>query len=349
MNDITFDEVLSAYYSCRKRKRNSNQQIEFEFNLESNLWELYLELKSEKYVPEFHIFFIVLKPKPREVWAASFKDRIVHHLLFNRIKFIEEDYIQTTYACIKQRGTLKAAKDVQKTFRKLWQQRSEYRVLQVDISNFYVSIDKDIIRTQLYPKIDNLTTIHLLNLFINQDPTKNFIYQGNEKLRLLIPESKSLLNKETGLPIGNLTSQFFANNYLNNFDWFCKNKITDYYFRYMDDLIFILPKEKSIQATLSMINDYLLKLNMRLNQKKTKHNKLENGVNYVGYIIKPFSIYIRNATKNRAKLAINPKSINSYFGMMIHLNCYNLRKSIAIKNDLKRSYYAKLIPPKTSP
>lgn len=344
MNDITFDEVLSAYYSCRKRKRNSKQQIEFEFNLESNLWELYLELKYEKYVPGFHIFFIVLKPKPREVWAASFKDRIVHHLLFNRIKFIEEDYIKTTYACIKQRGTLKAAKDVQKAFRKLWPNNKEYRVLQVDISNFYVSINKETIKTQLYPKINNSTTLYLINLFINQDPTENFIYQGDEKLRLLIPENKSLLNKETGLPIGNLTSQFFANNYLNDFDWFCRNEITEYYFRYMDDLIFILPKEKSIKSIISLINEYLLKLNMKLNPKKTKHNKLENGVNFVGYIIKPFSIYIRNSTKNKAKLAVNPKSINSYFGMMTHLNCYNLRKSIAIKNNLKMSYYKKLIP-----
>lgn len=77
MNDITFEEVVTSYYDCRRNKRNTSQQLKFEFHLEKNLWNLYEELKNETYIPSSHLFFIITKPKPREVWAAEFKDRIV--------------------------------------------------------------------------------------------------------------------------------------------------------------------------------------------------------------------------------------------------------------------------------
>ena len=146
MNDITFEEVITAYYDCRKNKRNTKQQLEFEFHLENNLWNLYEELKNETYTPSSHLFFIITKPKPREVWAAEFRDRIVHHLIYNRTYHIEKDYIPTTYACLRNRGTLQCAKDVQKSLRNLWKDKDNYRILHVDIANFFVSIDKNQIK-----------------------------------------------------------------------------------------------------------------------------------------------------------------------------------------------------------
>ena len=343
MNDITFQEIITAYYDCRRNKRNTKQQLEFEFHLENNLWNLCEELKNETFTPSSHLFFIITKPKPREVWAAEFRDRIVHHLIYNRTYKIEEDYIPTTYACLKNRGTLQCAKDVQKTLRNLWKYRNEYLLLHVDIANFFVSIDKNQIKKDLYPKIHNETTIQLLELFINQNPTEKYYYKGKPKLRELIENRKSLFDKPSGLPIGNLTSQIFANHYLNNFDWYCKNEITEYYFRYMDDMLFVVHKNQKISVVIQKVNDYLETLNMKLNPCKTKHNKLEYGVNFCGYIIKPFSIYIRNSTKQRAKFATKSQSINSYYGMMRHINCYNLRKSIAKRNNLIMYQYEKLI------
>jgi len=343
VNDITFQEIITAYYDCRRNKRNTKQQLEFEFHLENNLWNLYEELKNETFTPSSHLFFIITKPKPREVWAAEFRDRIVHHLIYNRTYKIEEDYIPTTYACLKNRGTLQCAKDVQKTLRNLWKYKNDYLLLHVDIANFFVSIDKNQIKKDLYPKIHNKTTIKLLELFINQNPTEKYYYKGKPKLRELIENRKSLFDKPSGLPIGNLTSQIFANHYLNNFDWYCKNEITEYYFRYMDDMLFVVHKNQKISVVIQKLNDYLETLNMKLNPCKTKHNKLEYGVNFCGYIIKPFSIYIRNSTKQRAKFATKSQSINSYYGMMRHINCYNLRKSIAKRNNLVMYCYEKLI------
>lgn len=342
MNDITFEEVVTAYYDCRRNKRNTSQQLKFEFHLEKNLWNLYEDLKNETYTPSSHLFFIITKPKPREVWAAEFRDRIVHHLIYNRTYQIEKDYIPTTYACLRNRGTLQCAKDVQKTLRTLWKQKDNYLLLHVDIANFFVSIDKNQIKKDLYPKIENETTIKLLGLFINQNPTEKYYYKGKPKLRDLIEDRKSLFGKPTGLPIGNLTSQIFANHYLNNFDWYCKNEITKHYFRYMDDMLFLVHKDQKISKVIEDVNGYLKTLNMQLNPYKTTHNKLEYSVNFCGYIIKPFSIYIRNSTKQRAKFATKPQSINSYYGMMRHINCYNLRKSIAIRNNLNMIQYKKL-------
>ncbi len=343
MNDIIFQEVVTAYYDCRKNKRNTAQQIKFEFNLEENLWNLYEDLKNETYTPGSHLYFIITKPKPREVWAANFRDRVVHHILYNRITHIEDTYIKTSYACLKNRGTLRCAKDFQKLLRKLWKFKENYRFLKVDIANFYVSIDKEILKSKIRKISNNPKTIELLCLFADQNPTLNYFYKGDPILKKLIIERKTLFGKPTGLPIGNLTSQVFANLYLNDYDHWILENISPYYYRYLDDMIFIIPKEVSITQTINSINEELSKLNLQLNPCKTTHNRIECGVNLSGYIVKPFSLYIRNSTKYRVKRATESQSINSYYGLMRHANCYNLRKSIAIKNNLTMFNYSKLI------
>ena len=343
MNDITFEEVIKAYYDCRKNKRNTAQQIKFEFRLEENLWNLYEELKNETYRPGSHIYFIITKPKPREVWAANFRDRIVHHILYNRISDIEKTYIKTSYACLKNKGTLRCAKDFQKCLRSLWKTKDEYRYLQVDIANFYVSIDKEILKSKIREVTNNSKTQELLGLFVDQNPTEKFFYKGDHQLKSLIPKRKTLFGKKTGLPIGNLTSQMFANLYLNELDHWILNNITSYYFRYLDDMVLILPKSKSINQTIDQLNEFLSILNLHLNPCKSRHNVLDSGVNLSGYIVRPFSVYIRNSTKYRAKRATKVQSINSYYGLLRHVNCYNLRKSIAKRNNLQMHQYQKLI------
>jgi hypothetical protein len=111
----------------------------------------------------------------------------------------------------------------------------------------------------------------------------------------------------------------------------------------MNDMLFVVHKKQKISEVIQEVNNYLEILNMKLNPCKTTHNKLEYGVNFSGYIIKPFSIYIRNSTKQKAKFATETQSINSYYGMMRHINCYNLRKSIAKRNNLLMYQYEKLI------
>jgi RNA-directed DNA polymerase len=135
----------------------------------------------------------------------------------------------------------------------------------------------------------------------------------------------------------------FANLYLNEFDHFVLKNITPHYFRYLDDMVFVIPKSKSIKNILKILDEFLLTLNLKLNPSKTKHNFVNSGVNLTGFIVKPFSLYIRNSTKYRAKRALKKEAINSYYGLMGQANCYNLRVSIAKRNNFTMFYYQKLI------
>jgi len=215
-------DLFRAYFDCRKNKRNTASALEFEFNLESNLMQLYHELKEGKYEIGRSICFVVLKPKPREVWAANFRDRIVHHLVYNAIKDrFYNRFIYDTYSCIPKKGTLASAKRIQhfsRSITKNYTQNAYY--LKADLSNFFVSIDKKILFNQLKRYVFEEWILELLEQIIFHDPKPNAFIKSSKKKFRFIPNYKSLwhTSRGKGLPIGNLTSQFFSNVYLNDLD-----------------------------------------------------------------------------------------------------------------------------------
>lgn len=139
LSDITYDELLQAYISCRKHKRWKHSAIKFELNLEDNLLKLYKDLITGKYKISKSDTFIILDPKYREIFAANFRDRIVHHLLIKRmVNSFEEYYSDSTYSCRKGRGTLTAALKLQQ----LMKEHPDMWVLGLDVSSFFPSINK---------------------------------------------------------------------------------------------------------------------------------------------------------------------------------------------------------------
>ena len=164
--DFTIQDLYKAYYECRRRKRSSLSAMEFEFDLESNMMKLYDELKSGEYKIGVSICFVVLKPKPREVWAASFRDRIVHHLVYNAIKDrFYSTFIEDTFSCIPGRGTLNAAKRVAKHAKAVtndYTKKAYY--LKADLKNFFVSIDKNI----LYLMITMILVMKYIHQYYHQ-------------------------------------------------------------------------------------------------------------------------------------------------------------------------------------
>jgi len=149
--DLFFAELVQAYFDCRRTKRNSNSALAFEANLERNLRHLYDELVEGAWAPGRSICFVVTHPKPREVWASGFRDRIVHHLLCNRVapRFYA-GFTADTCACIPGRGTLYGAKRLESQVRSItqnWSVPAHY--MKLDLSNFFVSIRKAILRDQL--------------------------------------------------------------------------------------------------------------------------------------------------------------------------------------------------------
>lgn len=359
--NFTFTELVQAYFDCRKNKRNTASALEFEQALERNLTKLYDELKSGNYVPGKSICFVITRPKYREVWAADFRDRIVHHLFYNKISpRFYATFIADSCACIPERGTLYAAKRLESKIRSTtenWQKPCFY--LKCDLANFFVAIDKNILHTQLAAKIPEPWWLQLADLILFHDPRLNFEFRGCIDTANKVPAHKRLINHPShlGLPIGNLSSQFFANIYLNALDQFVKHKIgAKHYIRYVDDFVILHESPQWLNDALSQINAFLpAKLNAKLNPTKTILQPVDRGVDFVGQVIKPWHRYTRKRTVNEAisQIKKTPKNkifevANSYLGLIGQASSHHhdramlgkalLNKGCTIKSDLTKIY-----------
>lgn len=262
MHEIfNLENIYKAYLDCRKNKRKTINALKFERNLEDNLFLLEKQLLNKTYRPDRSIVFVVTSPKPREVFAASFRDRIIHHLLVREIeKMGEVILIYDTFACRKNKGIHLAIARLKKFILKISQnynQKTYYA--QLDINSFFTSIDHDILYSLFEKLISNKKKsirwkqdiLWLANLIIYHKPTENYVIKGEKSLFSLIPNHKSLFYAENkkGLPIGNHSSQFLANLYLNELDQFIKRELkTRGYIRYVDDFILLSQsKEQLIQ------------------------------------------------------------------------------------------------------
>lgn len=327
--DLTVDELLCAYYDCRRRKRTTINALQFEENLERNIMALYRELMDGSYRPGTSICFVVTRPKPREVWAADFRDRIVHHLLYNRIADrFHRSFIADSCACIPGRGTLYGARRLEHKVRSItrnWSRRGYY--LKLDLANFFVSIDKNLLRELLAKKISEPWVMWLTETVLCHDPRKDVRIKGTPELFRLIPQHKSLFNQPAhlGLPIGNLSSQFFANVYLNPLDQHVKHRVgARHYIRYVDDMVLLHESPEWLSQAGREIGAFVSdRLGLALNPRKTILQPIERGVDFVGQIIKPWRRVLRRTTIENAMNRVAGRdgedfvrSANSYFGLL---------------------------------
>jgi RNA-directed DNA polymerase len=289
-----FDDLVQAWLDCRANKRNTASALAFEERLEANLCDLHAQLQSSTYRPGRSICFVNLRPRPREVWAADFKDRIVHHLLYNRIspRFYAR-FIANSCACIPGRGTLYAAQRLEHSVRSIshnWSRPAHY--LKCDLANFFVAIDKHTLQAQIAKQVHEAWWLQLAEVILFHDPRQNVEHRGNAALLARVPPHKSLFNAppDTGLPIGNLSSQFFANVHLDALDQFCKHQIkAGHYVRYVDDFILLHEDPQWLHQALKRIEAWLpATLGVHLNPRKTILQPVDRGIDFVGHIIKPW-------------------------------------------------------------
>jgi len=349
--DFSFSELVDAYFDCRKNKRNTATALAFELNLERNLSRLHDELISGDYRPDRSICFVVTRPKPREVWAADFRDRIVHHLLYNRIapRFYAS-FIVDSCACIPGRGTLYAAQRLEAKIRSItqnWKRPAHY--LKLDLANFFVSIDKNVLRGQIAARVTELWWLRLAETILFHDPRQNFELRGAPGLLELVPPHKRLGNQPThlGLPIGNLSSQFFANVYLNALDQHVKHRIrAKHYIRYVDDFILLHESPQWLNAAHDDIETFLpATLHARLNPSKTILQPIDRGVDFVGHVIKPWFTRTRPRTVRTAinRIACMDSSdvftaANSYFGLLRQAPHGHADQALLAKAVLRRGH-----------
>lgn len=313
MKIFTYKKIYKAYLQCRENKRSTINALRFEINLENNLEKLLDELKNNKYRPGRSICFVVTEPCAREIFAADFRDRVVHHLFVNElIAKAEKMFIFDSYACRKNKGTHKAVKRLS-DFIKL--ETNNYKkgawFMKMDIQNFFMSIDRQTLYMAALELIDKhketdnwkADIAELAGIIIFHDPKSNYIRKGNPALSALVPTYKSLLNQpaDKGLPIGNYSSQFFANLYMNKLDHYIKRRLKcKFYIRYVDDLVLLSRSNEKLKENRDKINLFLEKtLNLKLNRKKTIVQPINKGIDFLGYFLKNNKIHPRRNVTGR--------------------------------------------------
>ncbi|SDU96614.1 RNA-directed DNA polymerase [Pseudomonas vancouverensis] len=323
-----FSELVQAYYDCRRTKRNSASALAFEMDLEKNLIGLHSDLIAGTYRLGRSICFVVTRPKAREVWAAAFRDRVVHHLLYNRVapRFYAS-FIADSCACIPGRGTLYAAKRLEAKIRSASQNWSKpIFYLKCDLANFFVAIDKEVLRQQLAAKITEPWWLALAEQILMHDPREDYEVRSPAHLFNRVPQHKRLTAQPArlGLPIGNLSSQFFANVYLDALDQFAKHQLgAKHYVRYVDDFVFLHESPQQLNQWLAQVEAFLPSLGAKLNPTKTILQPVDRGVDFVGHVIKPWRRTTRKRSLAQAlkRTASAPaedlrETANSYFGLL---------------------------------
>lgn len=363
-NVIELDALFEAYYDCRKNKRRTINALSFEVDFEQNLVDLWRDINNHKYYPGRSIAFIVTKPVLREVFAADFRDRVVHHLIINKLNHIfESKFIEDSYSCREGKGTLYGVKKIAKYLKECSNNYTQdCYILKMDIKSFFMSIDKRILFRKVrelivenYFEADKELMIELVHKIIFNNPEKNCHIKGKRSDWKDLPKSKSLFTTSPfkGLPIGNLTSQIFANYYMSEFDDYVKKDLgIEYYGRYVDDFVIIHKNKRFLIEIQDKMKEFMWqKLGLTLHPKKVYLQHYTKGVKFIGAVIKPHREYIANRTKGNLyeKMDIYNKqivndyksvrnnlddvvsSINSYLGFMIHYKSFNIRKKMLEK------------------
>ena len=345
---VTIEEVLAAYFDCRKHKRNKQSAVAFEANLPHNIYTLAQELSDGSYTIGVSRCFVVTTPTPREVWAASFRDRVVHHVLYNRTApiFIPT-FSAASSACLPGRGTLYGSKRLERFIRsgtQNWQK--EMYFLQMDISNFFVSIQKDILSRLHAQKIHCPWTLRLVEQVLRHDPTQNYTFSGDRAKLALVPPHKSLFNTHPcmGLPIGNLPSQFDANIYMDVLDQYVQHTIKPQgYVRYVDDFVLVDTDIEKIKNAKDAIEQFLWERLLLLpNPTKTKMGSVYQGVDFVGRVILPHRTTPRRRLERNAMQDIRSgqstaESITSRLGLMRQSKSYAARQRV-VREALRLGY-----------
>lgn len=324
---LTFAEMLVAHERARTNKTSRLEVMNFEFNLECNIVNLIRAIKLGRYQVGAYREFTIYEPKERIIKALPYRDRVVHQWYIHAFikPYYEVRFIKDTYACIEGRGTHQAVKTLQKYLSSMELKVGTYYILKMDISKFFYHIDHNIL-------------LRILNKRI--------------KDKQLLAFTKVLLNdgEGVGIPIGNYTSQYFANIYLNELDQYVKHALRlKYYVRYMDDFIILVKDKERAKLVFGLIKQFLRQeLKLELNPK-SKYYPSNLGVDFCGFRLWTTHRLVRQRSlkgmQSRLKWWVKLKnkgelkkehwflSYQSWLGHVGHADTYNLR--LKVNNQLK--------------
>lgn len=356
-------DLFRAYYDARRHKRNTRSQLAFEIDSEHNLITLYEQIRDRTYRPSPGICFITDKPVKREIFASPFRDRVVHHLLFNYLAPIfERRMIYDSYSCRKGKGTSAGIARIEHHIRSCSDNytRQAY-VLKLDLRGYFMSIDKRLLYDIISRTVAGVRNVgfdrdladFLLRSILLRDPLKDCSIVGRKSDWVGLPPSKSLFESPpgVGLPIGDLTSQLFSNIYMNELDQYAKRRLKcRHYGRYVDDFYIVHRSRNYLKTLIPDIRDFLEKrLMLELHPDKIELRHHTQGIRFLGAYVKPYRRYptarttasfrhvmtrieeeCRRHEPSSKRLTRMLSQINSYCGYLGHFRSYRiLRRQFA--------------------
>lgn len=346
---FTYNEIYKAYLDCYKNKKNSPSAIRFRENLLYNIRKLTDEINSFTYYPLPSTTFVITDPKLREVFAADFRDRVIHHLIINELlPYFENYFIPESFSCMPSRGTLYGVQTMAKYMEEC---EDSWYVMKMDVRSFFMSISKSLLASRLDAFVCNVykdsrkidTLRYIISVTVLHDPTTNCKRKGNLDLWNIFPPEKSLfsLPPDKGLPIGNLSSQMFANFYMTPLDYYIKDVLgIKLYGRYVDDFMMYGPKEVLLDAAPKIREFAKTNLGIEISESKFYIQPYRRGAKFIGSTIKPGRIYCGNRVRGELEKKIYQtypclenkdefiSSVNSYLGLIRHYSSYNIRKDL---------------------
>lgn len=350
---VTTGDMLQAYFDCRKRKRRTASAVVYEMDYEARLIQLRDRINARTYLPGKSICFIVTRPRYREVFAASFEDRIVHHYIALRLEpLFEQIFSPRTYNCRKGKGQLYGIKQLQDDLRKLSRNYTrDCWVMKLDLKGFFMSIDRQmlarmidafIVKHYTGPDIEDLR--YVCRVAVLHAPEKNCERHSPLSLWGFLEWYKSFFTNTPGkgVAIGNLFAQLFANFLLNLLDWYLEELGIIYHGRYVDDFYTAHEDKAVLLAAVPKIRAKLAEYGLALNEKKFYLQHYTKGVEFTGMIVKPGRTYIcnrvltnfinavrrLNAAKDLRQVRHAVCSINSYLGLLRQCNEYGKRVEV---------------------
>lgn len=350
---ITTEDILQAYFDCRKNKRRTASATVYEMDYESKLIALRDRINARTYTPGKSICFVVTRPRYREVFAASFEDRIVHHYIANRLEpLFEKIFSPRTFNCRKGKGQLYGVEQLKQDIKDCSQNYTrDCYIMKLDLSGFFMSIVKAMLADMIdrfivdyYDGPDKEDLRYVCRVVVLHEPEYNCERHSPAHFWDYLPPHKSLFTNGRGLgvAIGNLFAQLFANFLLNDLDWFLEEIGIIYHGRYVDDFYCIGTDKAKLLAAVPKIRAKLAEYRLRLNEKKFYIQHYRKGTKFTGAWVKPHRVHTDNRAinsfigavkklnkaKDIAEIESAVSSINSYMGLLRHANEYRKRRKI---------------------
>jgi retron-type reverse transcriptase len=323
---ISLENLFSAWAEFRQNKNNRLDIQEFKFNLEDVIFELHERLKNKTWTPDKYIAFYIKDPKLRHIHKATVRDRVFNQALFRVLyQIFDPIFIFDSFSCRIGKGVHKGSERLQNFARKLsGNYRKPIYALKCDVRKYFDNISHEKMFELIKRKVSDPDVLDIIFMIINSFHVK----------------------PGKGLPLGNVTSQLFANIYLNELDQFAKHELkAKYYIRYCDDFIILHEDKTFLQEMIKKIDVFLkTKLDLSLHPNKVTIRRLSEGIDFLGYIVMPYFKVVRLSTKKRILRKIRNAQRNlknnliseesfehilqSYLGILKHCKGHKIHEEI---------------------